>query len=321
LLPDWNPQRSILLIGALSLAVPMRRVFLAPYLVVTAYALALTLGHGGELGAGLFAPLTERALDVPPIDDFFGGSILKTSLLWPGIVAWMAALFQFWRSRREPAIDFTPPTILMPLLALTLVSYLVVCFALAPLGVERTPFVAAASQEVPAGQPLTVTFFAQQRDWRGFAFPVLSGEGNAQISLLDGAGQSIVKPATVDIAPGENWVDMPNDIASRPQPFSAVIVPEQPLTIEMAQVPENLPIAWSDLAGKPLPGAPAFTLRFETTWRGLMSDATDRMRDEWPTFALSLVVCLGLVATLYTTGLRERASEERERIAAGFPDA
>ena len=72
------------MLGALALAVPVRRGFLIPYLVVTVYALVLTLDHGNDLGTGLFAPLTGRVFNIPPLDTVHPVGALQDSLLLAG---------------------------------------------------------------------------------------------------------------------------------------------------------------------------------------------------------------------------------------------
>ena len=302
LLPGWNPQRSILLIGALCLAVPMGRVFLLPYLAVTVYAIALSLGHGGELGAGLFVPLTDRVLNIPPLDGTIPPKPLQTILLWLGGLAWAAALVQFWRMRARPLPSYSPPPLLAPALLGSLLLYLVTCFSLLPRGVDASPYPTAGTTAIAAGQTFSFAFFAGQRDVRAITFNTLSDETPAEMSVTDGEGRELTPQRVLDVRRGANKVELVHVGDAQGSFFMVSIKPQQPLTIAMAGVPESMQLAWADLDSAAVPGTAAFTVHYQTTWGALLNDSGARLRDEWPTMTVSLFVCFGAAAL----GLRRR---------------
>lgn len=313
-MPGWNPERSILLIGALCVAVPTGRVFLIPYLAVTAYAIALTLGHGSDLGTGLFLPLTDRVLNIPPLDGTIPPKPLQTILLWLGGLAWGASLVQFWRTRAQPPPFYSPPPLLAPALLGSLAVYLVVCFSFLPRGVDASPYPTAGTTAIAAGQTFSFSFFARQRDLRAITFNVLSDETPAAISVTDGAGTVLAPQRTFDIRPGANRVVLGEVAEAQANSYRVSLTPEQPLTIAMANVPQATQLAWADLNGVPIPGTAAFSVHYQTTWGELLGDSWARLHNEWPTMAASLGVCFGAAAAL---GLRRRARLVIQRRAAG----
>lgn len=300
--PDWNPQRSILMIGALALAVPQRRVFLLPYLAATAYALALTLEHGTELGAALFAPLTERALNFPPLEDVVPREPLATLLFWLGGLSWVVALGWLWLQRMRPAA-FAPSPFLAPALLLSLGSYLTAVFLVGgEVAVETFPE-ASTPQVVNSGDTFAFSFFSSRGDVRAISFNVLRGDALAKVAMMDGDGTVLASTERYSARPGLNRVETGHIEEAKERLFQVVIVPEEPLEMEMRQVPAELPVASAELNGEALEGTAAFTVHVRTARSALLSDAASRFGDEWKSVAASLVVCLGAVGLLAAPGL------------------
>ncbi len=163
------------MLGALALAVPVRRGFLVPYLIVTVYAIVLTLDHGNDLGTGLFAPLTGRVFNIPPLDTVIPYEPLRTVFFWLGAAAWVGALALFWRTRAENRPTYEPAPLLTPALLGSLVAYLVAVFlvhgevAVSPYSTPAPP------QVVPAGGEFAFSFFSGRDDVRAIEFTVLRG--------------------------------------------------------------------------------------------------------------------------------------------------
>jgi len=298
LLPEWNPQRSLLMLGALSLAVPLRRVFVLPYLAVTVYALVLTLDHGNDLGTGLFAPLTDRVLNIPPLDTVTPHEPLTIILFWLGAAAWGGALVLFWRTRAEDRPAYAPPPLLTPALLGSLVVYLVAVF-LVPGEVAVSSFSTPAPPTVvPAGGTFSFAFFSGRDDVRAIEFNVLRGETAAEVSVEDGVGSVLVSSRTLSVKPGTNRIDLGYVKDAHRSLFRVSLTPARSIEVEMKDVPSAAALASAALDGAPIPGTAAFTLICEAKRDVLLRDAAERMKDEWPTvfagLALSFVV-VGLI--------------------------
>jgi Glycosyltransferase family 87 len=297
-LPEWNPQRSILMLGALALAVPVRRGFLVPYLIVTVYALVLTLDHGNDLGTGLFAPLTRRVFDIPPLDTVIPYEPLRTVFFWLGAAAWVGALALFWRTRGEDRPAYAPAPLLAPALLGSFVVYLVAVF-LVHGDVAVSPYLTPAPpQVVPAGGEFAFSFFSGRDDVRRIEFTVLRGDTIAELTVEGGSDGVLLPPRIVAVGPGTNRIDLGYVEDAYRTLFRVSLTPMRPFEVEMAEVPAAAVLASADLDGVPLKGTVAFTLVFETKRDVLLEDAGRRMREEWPTVIASLVlsfIMLGLI--------------------------
>ncbi len=299
LLPEWNPQRSLLMLGALSLAVPLRRAFLLPYLVVTVYALVLTLDHGNDLGTGLFMPLTDRVLDIPPFDTVIPREPLTIVFFWLGALAWGGALVLFWRTMAEERPAYAPPPLLAPALLGSLAVYLVAVF-LVPGEVAVSPFSTAAPPTVvPAGGTFSFAFFSGRDDLRAVEFSVLRGETAVEVSVEDGGGSVLVSSRAISVRPGANRIDLGYVKDARRSLFSVSLIPTRPMEVAMREVPSSSSgLASAGLDGAPIPGTAAFTLVCEAKRGVLLRDAAERVKDEWPTVVASLALSFAIVGLI-----------------------
>jgi hypothetical protein len=285
------------MIGALSLAVPQRRVFLLPYLAATAYALALTLEHGNELGAGLFAPLSDLVLNFRPLEDVIPPEPLSTLLFWFGGLTWAGALGWLWFTRMRPRA-YAPSPILAPALLLSLGGYLTAVFLVTgEVAVEPFPEPAPA-QTVNGGERFNFSFFSSRDDVRAIGLSVLRGDAPAKVTVTAGDGSVVASHGRFLVEPGVNRIDTGHLEKAMGQLFHVSIVPEEPLEIEMRSVPASLPVASAAVNGLRVEGTAAFTSYCRTERSALLADAAGRLRDEWKSIAASLVVCLGAVALI-----------------------
>ena len=311
LLPGWNPQRAVLFVAALCVVVPVRRLFLAPYILVTALALVVALEHGNELASGLFEPLTARVLLIPPLFNTDRIEPLHSALLAAGGMAWLAALASLWMAKSpKPAPSLGQPVI-STLLATSLVAFLAASMWLLPDGVKATPYTTLAPpQEVAAGDAFSFTFISSQGDLRAVTFWVESGQAPAQVLATDAGGRPLYFQAAQQLVPGPNRVDLGHVEEARGRAVRVSLTPARALQVRMVKVPPTLAISSAKLNGSPLPGTAAYTLDHRTTWGGLLGDAGRRLRDEWQVLVASLVVCGAAFAGL---GLFRRcASVEAE---------
>lgn len=308
--PDWNPQRSILMVGALALAVPQRRVFLLPYLAATAYALALTLEHGSELGSALFAPLTERALNFPPLEDAVPREPLTTLLFWLGGLSWVAALGWLWLRRARPA-PFAPSPLLALALLLSLGGYLTAVFAVGgEVAVETFPE-PSTPQVVNGGDAFAFSFFVSRDDVRAISFNVLRGDAFAKVVVADGDNTVLASRERFAVEPGVNRIETGHIEEGKGRLLLVTIVPDEPLEIEMRRVPAEMPVAAASLNGEALEGTAAFTVHVRTARSALLSDAASRLADEWKSVAACLAVCLGAVGLLAASGSGRLSARSR----------
>lgn len=310
--PDWNPQRSILMVGALALAVPQRRVFLLPYLAATAYALALTLEHGNELGSALFAPLTERALNFPPLEHAVPREPLTTILFWLGGLSWVAALAWLWLQRMRPAA-YAPSPFLAPALLLSLGGYLAAVFTVGgEVAVETFPE-GSTPQVVNAGDIFAFSFFSSRDDVRAISFSVLRGDALAKMAVVDGDGTVLASSERFSVEPGLNRIETGHIEGAKGRLFHVTLIPEEPLEIEMRQAPAEMAVASAALNGEALEGTAGFSVHVRTPRSALLSDAASRLGDEWKSVAASLIVCLGAVGLLAAPGLALLPARARMR--------
>jgi hypothetical protein len=311
LLPGWNPQRAVLFVAALSVVVPVRRWFLAPYILVTVLALVLALEHGNELASGLFEPLTARVLLIPPLFHTDRIEPLHSALLAAGGMAWLAALASLWIAKSpRPAPSLGLPVI-SSLLATSLVAFLAASMWLLPDGVKATPYTTLAPpQAVAAGDGFSFTFISAQDDLRAVTFWVEEGQAPAQVLASDADGRPLYFRAAQQLAPGPNRVDLGHVEEARGRAFRVSLTPASALQVRMVEVPVTLALSSAELNGSPLPGTAAYTLDHRTTWGGLLGDAGRHLRGEWHVLVASLVVCSGAFAGLGL--LSGRASAESQ---------
>ena len=309
LLPGWNPQRAVLFVAALCVVVPVRRLFLAPYTLVTALALVLALEHGNELASGLFEPLTARVLLIPPLFDTDRIEPLHSALLAAGGMAWLAALASLWIAKPpRPAASLGLPVI-STLLATSLVAFLAASMWLLSDGVKATPYTTAAPpQAVAAGDAFSFTFVSSQDDLRAVTFWVEAGQAPAQVLATDADGRPLYFRAAQQLVPGPNRVDLGHVEEARGRAFRVSLTPARALQVRMADVPPTLVVSWAELNGSPLTGTAAYTLDHRTTWSGLLEDAGHHLRGEWQVLVASLAVCGAAFAGLGL--LRQCASAE-----------
>jgi hypothetical protein len=292
LLPGWNPQRAVLFVAALSVIVPVRRLFLAPYTLVTALALVLALEHGNELASGLFEPLTARVLLIPPLFHTDRIEPLHSALFAAGGMAWLAALASLWiaRSPRAPASLGLP--VISTLLATSLVAYLAASMWLLPDGVKATPYTRVAPpQAVAAGDAFSFTFISSQDDLRAITFWVEAGQAPARVLATDADGRPLYFQAAQQLIRGPNRVELGHVEEARGRAFRVSLTPARALRVRMVEVPPTLAVSQAELNGSPLPGTAAYTLDHRTTWSGLLEDAGRQLRAEWQVLVASLVVC------------------------------
>ena len=311
LLPGWNPQRAVLFVAALSVIVPVRRLFLAPYILVTALALVLALEHGNELASGLFEPLTARVLLIPPLFHTDRIEPLHSALLAAGGMAWLAALASLWiaKSPRAPASLGLPAT--STLLATSLVAFLAASMWLLPDGVKVTPYTSVAPpQAVAAGDAFSFTFISSQDDLRAVTFWVEEGQAPAQVLATDADGRPLYFQAAQQLVPGPNRVDLGHVEEARGRAFRVSLTPARALQVRMVEVPPTLAVSSAELNGSPLPRTAACTLDHKTTWGALLGDAGRRLRGDWQVLVASLAVCGAAFAGLAL--LSRRASGESQ---------
>jgi hypothetical protein len=311
LLPGWNPQRAVLFVAALCVVVPVRRLFLAPYSLVTALALVLALEHGNELASGLFEPLTARVLLIPPLFNTDGIEPLHSALLAAGGMAWLAALASLWIAKppRAPVHLGLPAT--STLLATSLVAFLAASMWLLPDGVKATPYTTLAPpQAVAAGDAFSFTFISAQDDLRAVTFWVEAGQAPAQVLATDADGRPLCFQDAQQLSPGPNRVDLGYVEEARGMAFRVSLTPAHALRVRMVEVPPTLALSSAKLNGSPLTGTAAYTLEHRTTWSGLLGDAGRQLRAEWQVLVASLVVCSGAFAGLAL--LTQRASADSQ---------
>jgi hypothetical protein len=292
LLPGWNPQRAVLFVAALCVVVPVRRLFLAPYILVTALALVVALEHGNELASGLFEPLTARVLLIPPLFNTDRIEPLHSALLAASGMAWLAALASLWMAKSpRPAAPLALPVV-STLLATSLVAFLAASMWLLPDGVKATPYTTLAPpQAVAAGDALSFTFISSQDDLRAVTFWVEQGQAPAQVLATDAGGRPLYFQAAQQLLPGPNRVDLGHVEEARGRAFRVSLTPARALQVRMAEVTPTLAVSSAELNGSPLPGTAAYTLDHRTTWGGLLGDAGHHLRGDWQVLVASLVVC------------------------------
>jgi hypothetical protein len=309
LLPGWNPQRAVLFVAALSVVVPVRRLFLAPYTLVTALALVLALEHGNELASGLFEPLTARVLLIRPLFNTDRIEPLHSALLAAGGMAWLAALASLWIVKSPRPAASPGLTAMATLLATSLVAFLAASMWLLPDGVTATPYATAEPpQAVAAGDAFSFTFISAQDDLRAVTFWVEAGQAPARVLATDSDGRRLYFQAAQQLAPGPNRVDLGHIEEARGRAFRVSLTPARALQVRMAEVPPTLALSSAELNGSPLTGTAAYTLDYRTTWSGLLGDAGHHLRGDWQVLVASLVVCGAAFAGLGL--LRQCASAE-----------
>jgi len=313
LLPGWSPQRAVLFVAALCVNVPVRRLFLAPNALVTAFALVLALEHSNELASGLFEPLTARVLLIPPLFNTDRIEPLHSLLFVAGGMAWLAALASLWIAEPPGAPVPLGLPVVSTLLVASLVAYLAASMWLLPDGVRATPYTTAARpQSVAAGDAFSFTFISAQDDLRAITFWVEAGQAPAQVLATDAGGRPLYFQAAQQLFPGPNRMDVGHVEKARSKAFRVSLTPASALQVRMVEVPPTLAISSAKLNGSPLPGTAAYTLDYRTTWSGLLGDAGRQLRAEWQVLVASLVICgaafagLGLLSQRPCAGTSSR---------------
>ena len=304
LLGGWSPQRSVLFVAALAIAVPVHRWYLLPYVLVTAFALLAALEHRAELAAGLFEPLTTRALLIPPLVTSTRPEPAHTLLFWLSAVAWLGALALAWRvsppeRQRLPLASY--------LLIAALPLYLLIASLKLSSGIDMVPYPEPAqAQQLRPGDRFSFYFISPQDELRSITFWVESGGGRASVTTSDAAGSTLSSEGARELVAGANEISLPRIEHAAGHGYVVTIAPDTPVSVRMAKVSSQLGLASAELNGAPVPGTAAFSAHYETTWSGLASEVLGRLRSAWRTMAVSLVLSVAAFAGCYALLRGER---------------
>jgi hypothetical protein len=292
----WSPQRSVLFIAALAVVVPYRRIFLLPYVLVTAYALLLALEHQNELASWLFAPLTSRVLLIPSLAAKGTIQPWHALLLSLATVSWLGCLVLSWRRATSQA--HSPRLNLLPAcLLLALPVYLLGASALLSRGVDDSPYRTPAPPIALApDDTFAFGFISPQDDLRSISFVVAEGGGAASVIVTQDGNKLFDGP--VRLVTGRNEIPLGHVRDARQSNFVVQITPEESMRIGMVEVPANLALASASLNGIIVPGTAAHSVHYETTWPLLLKDAASALRDYWLTLVVAFTVCAGAFAAL-----------------------
>ena len=297
LLGGWSPQRSVLFIAALAVAVPARRWYLVAYVLVTGFALLAALEHRAELAAGLFEPLTARALLIPPLVTSSRPEPAHTLLFGLSGIAWLAALALAWRA---PGTDGRRLPIAPLLLIAALPVYLAIASVKLPSGIDAMPYqTPARAQALAAGDRFSFYFISPQDELRSITFWVEPGGGRAAVSVRDDGGRTLAAEPARELVAGANEISLPRTERAAGHGFTVAIAPAAALSVRMVTPPPELALASAELNGVPVPGTAAFSAHYETTWDGLFGDALTRLRSAWRTLVVSLALCVAGFAGCY----------------------
>ncbi len=303
LLGGWNPQRSVLFIAALAIAVPLRRWYALPYVLVTAFALLTALEHGSAIATGLFEPLTTRALLIPPLVTSSRPQPAHALLFAASTIAWLGALALAWRTQDMGArrLSFAPY-----LLVAALPAYLLIASLKLPSGVDVAPYSEPAQpQALQAGDEFGFYFISPKDELRSITFFVDSPGGRASLSVRDDADVTLASDPALELALGANRIALPRIEHAKGRSYTVTIAPAGPAIVRMTAVPSQLALASAELNGAPVPGTAAFSVHYETTWGALSTAVFTRVRDSWRTMLVSLLVCLAAFAGYWALA-RER---------------
>lgn len=319
LLDGWSPQRGVLFVGALALAVPARRVFAVPYVAVTAVALLLALEHRNEIAAGLFEPLSARVALIPPLLDG-EPQPLHELLFWCAGVSWLAALPALWLARPVvlPRLRWS---LLVPVLLLgVLVAHVGAAFALLPRGIETAAYQRpAASRDVLPGETFGFYFFSPHDELRSVTLR-LDNAATADVRVTDAAWRVLYADPARRLERGANRLDVGRIENASPGPFAVELRPAAPLRVRMVRVPKALVVSGATLNGAPVDGTARYTLEFRAPWSALLDDARSRLRDGWEVLVASGVVCaLGFAVVTACVGRKTRRPLRLAVVAAGDP--
>jgi len=289
LIGGWSPQRAVLFIAALAVTVHAQPWLLAPYLLTTGYSLFLALEHRSEIAAGLFEPMTSRALLVPPLLD--GEVEPLHTILWALTgLAWIVGLALLWSRRKATLperIDLLPVA-----LAASLPIYLALSAVLLHRGVNETPYPApAATQAVDTNERFAFAFISPQSDLQSISFWVESGSGPTAVRVVDGDDRTLFSQADINVLAGRNTIDVPRVEDAQGRWFVVRITPDEPLRVRMASLPRELAVAGAELNGQALDGTAAFTVHYGTSRTLLLAGARSHVVDHWPVLAASFVCC------------------------------
>ena len=181
-------------------------MFLIPYFAVTAYAIALNLNYGSDMGAALFVPLTDRVLNIPPPekvippdpfvnDPPLAGRLCLGSGPHPVLEDESAADPVLLAFARVGARIARLPARLPGRLLLSSSQRR-----------RRLALPNGGATTIPASETFSFSFFSGPRDLRAITFNVISGQTLQQASVTDGAGTVLAPERTLDIRPGADRV-------------------------------------------------------------------------------------------------------------------
>lgn len=288
LLPPWSPQRSVLYLAVLAAAVPLWRVFVVPYLLVTAVALVLALEHGNDIATRLFAPLSD--------DVFLIGAVASaeleplTSVLYVlGALAWLGAIATLWL--RAPVVL---PSLRWPAAAMTLLLigglgvFFGATFAQLRGGIDSTPYrVEAAPVRLDEGETLLLAFASPDDGLHGVSLYVEEGSTDALVRAIDHDGTVLYEQERA-LPPGELRIDLGRVDEAGGRIFRVDVVARGPVTLTAAELPEGLVAVAVEIEGRPLDGVvPRYTLHHQTTWISLRDGVRSQLGDGWRVLVLS----------------------------------
>ena len=296
-LPGWNPQRSVLFIGMLVLAVAItgRREFLAAYMCLTLFGLLLALEHQNEIAIGMFEPLTRKVLAIPPLFASGRNDVLFVLLYAVSGIAWVVGLARFIQGNAK----ISSMGRLWPW-PIVLVSVLVIFIFGSALrlsdGLRATPYTdRIAPLEMLAGEELTLTFFTGLDELRGLSLDLDTPFGTqAKVRLTSAEGQEL-NEADVALRIGENRFNLGRFEDSSGQGFVLRLLPGGPVSVEMARLPADFAVAAASIDGNELEGVPYYSLHHKTTWPGLLRSAWFELGDAWRAMATSVALSLAAV--------------------------
>jgi len=306
LLPDWNPQRAVLFLAVLTAAVPARRAFVVPYLLVTAVSLVLALEHRNGIATELFAPLSSRVFLVPPLAPSGQIEPLLSTLYVLSAIAWGAALVSLWWTR-SVALRWLrwSPAVGVALLAGLLV-YVGAAFSRLPDGIDVVSYTTPASSlAVQPGQTLTVAFVSGGDDLRSVSVR-LEDATTASVRVVSDTGDALYANDSQPLVAGDNRIDVGRVALARGRWFRVELTPAASTRVAMSEVPPALVVAVAELNGVPLRGrVPAYTVHYQPAWGAFLSDVRGQLADGWVVLTVSgalVLVAMGAALMSFRRG-------------------
>jgi hypothetical protein len=304
----WSPQRGVLFIAALSLGLAVRRWFLLPYLLSTAFMLLLALEHNNEIATGLFEPLAARVLLIPSLIPGHRPETVHRLLLGLSVFGWLVALPTLWYARRPTPEQLRHLAPVPFLLLATLITYFFISSSQLSRGVEAAPYRQPAEpQAVAAHDRFSIFIISPSDDLRTITFWLESGGGLAAIEVADGAGRPLYVDSTHRLVAGANRIIVGHVANSAHQPFLLTVTPSSSVLMRMVHVPPQLVLSSATLNGSLLAGTAEFSIHYQTTWGSLLGEAGSRLRHEWRTLAVSFVLCVAAFAATWLVMTRAKA--------------